>query len=418
MDGKWRIVAAKRAGITPGFIVTDARGVIYFLKFDPVANPEMSTGADVIGSKFFFALGYNVPENYIVKFDRERLFIDEKTTFTDPFGKKRSMAERDVNEILLQVPKDAQGRYRAVASLALTGEPIGEFRFHGTRRDDPNDVIAHEHRRDLRGLFVFCAWLGHDDSRAINTFDSLVPENGIRYVKHYLIDFGSILGSASTTPNSARSGNQHLFAMRPSAAQIFSLGLYVPEWARAEFPDIPAVGRFRYVGFDPEQYKTEYPNPAFLNRLPDDTFWAAKHVMAFTDEEIRAIVKTAEYSEERAENWIVKCLIERRDQIGRRYFGAVLPLDDFRVEQGELRFDDLAVRYRFRPEVPYQVTWAAFDNMTEQSKPIPDANGAGLPRHDGDYLVATIRSVTKQSVSVFLRRNGSGWEVVGIERTW
>ena len=33
------------------------------------------------------------------------------------------------------------------------------------------------------------------------------------------------------------------------------------------------------------------PITAFENRLPDDTFWAAKQVMAFTDEEIRAIVQ-------------------------------------------------------------------------------------------------------------------------------
>jgi hypothetical protein len=378
----------------------------------------MSTAADVIGSKFFYALGYNVPENYIVYFDRDRLMIDSKTKFTDAFGKKRSMSERDVDEILLQVPKDVKSRYRAVASLALPGDPIGEFRYHGTRRDDPNDVIAHEHRRDLRGLFVFCAWLGHDDSRSINTFDALVEENGVRYVKHYLIDFGSILGSASTTPNSARSGNQHLFELRPAAAQLFSLGLYVPDWARAEFPALPAVGRFHHVGFDPEQYKTEYPNPAFVNRLPDDTFWAAKQVMTFSDEEIGAIVKTAEYSDERAEAWIVKCLIERRNRIGRVYFGKVLPLDDFRVERGELRFDDLSARYRFREPVSYRVTWSAFDNEAEQSKGIAGANGPELPRFNGDYLEATIRGGTVQSVSVFLRRSGSAWDVVGIERTW
>jgi hypothetical protein len=140
--------------------------------------------------------------------------------------------------------------------------------------------------------------------------------------------------------------------------------------------------------------------------------------MAFSDEDIRALVKTAEFSEERAESWIVKCLIERRNQIGRVYFGRVLPLDDFRVEQGELRFDDLAVRYKLRPEVPYEVAWAAFDNVTEKSTPIADAKGARLPNHNGDYLIATIRSVSKQSVSVFLRRNRSGWDVVGIERTW
>ena len=43
--------------------------------------------------------------------------------------------------------------------------------------------------------------------------------------------------------------------------------------------------------FDPEKWKSDYPNPAFLSRLPDDEFWGAKQVMAFTDDDIRAIVE-------------------------------------------------------------------------------------------------------------------------------
>ena len=43
----------------------------YLVKFDPLSNPELASAADVITSKFFYALGYNVPENYVVYFDRE-----------------------------------------------------------------------------------------------------------------------------------------------------------------------------------------------------------------------------------------------------------------------------------------------------------------------------------------------------------
>ena len=79
----------------------------------------------------------------------------------------------------------------------------------------------------------------------------------------------------------------------------------------------------------------------FVNRLPDDTFWAAKLVMAFTDEDIRAIVSTGQYSDPAAAAWLAECLIERRNRIGRAYLGRVLPLDNFRVENGQLAFDDL-----------------------------------------------------------------------------
>ena len=60
------------------------------------------------------------------------------------------------------------------------------------RRDDPNDIFAHEDRRELRGLRVFCAWLNHDDSRGINSLDMLETADGRGWVKHYMFDFGSI----------------------------------------------------------------------------------------------------------------------------------------------------------------------------------------------------------------------------------
>ena len=65
-DGPLKVIAAKTEGVTPGFTIEDARGRRFVVKFDPLTNPEMASAADVISSKFFYALGYHVPENYIV----------------------------------------------------------------------------------------------------------------------------------------------------------------------------------------------------------------------------------------------------------------------------------------------------------------------------------------------------------------
>lgn len=73
--GPWTVTSAKTEGVTPGFSIKDQNGRRYLLKFDPPSNPEMATAADVMGAKFFYALGYNVPENsenYIVRFDRSQ----------------------------------------------------------------------------------------------------------------------------------------------------------------------------------------------------------------------------------------------------------------------------------------------------------------------------------------------------------
>lgn len=424
MNGPWKLLSVKSEGITPGFRIEDSRGKRYFLKFDPLTNPEMATAADVIGATFFHALGYHVPEYYLVRFDRQQLVLTPKATLTDPLGKRRAITERDVDEVLLDVPRGPDGKYRAVASLMLPGEELGPFRYHGTRKDDPNDVVPHEHRRDLRGLFVFCAWLGHDDSRAINTYDALFEENGLRYIKHYLIDFGSILGSASTKANSARSGHEHLFAVKPAAIQFFTLGLHVPRWARAHFPDLPSVGRFEYEIFEPEKFKPEYPHPAFQNRLPDDTFWAARKVMLFTDEQIRAIVKKGNYSDPKAEEWIATCLIERRNKVGKTYFAKVLPLDAIRVRDGRLEFEDLAVKYGFAAPREYTVRWSRFDNQAERKVPLPRRTGQEVPPElrkaaPGEYFAADIRAEDpKKTVTAYFRKKVDRIELVGIDRSW
>ncbi len=422
-SGQLTVVRAKTEGVTPGFTMEDSKGRRYNVKFDPLGNPEMATAADVIVSKLFYALGYNVPENYIFTFARHQLVIAPDVPLTDARGKQRPMTERDVTELLLKVPRGEKGRYRAVASLWIQGKNVGEFRYHGTRADDPNDLVPHEHRRDLRGLGVFAAWLGHDDSRAINTADFLVEEDGVKFIRHYLIDFGSTLGSASTGPNSPRSG-QYLFAWKPSVGQFLSLGLYVPKWARAHYPRIPAVGRFEWKTFDPETWVPEYRNPAFSNRLPDDSFWAAKQVMAFTDEEIRALVKTGQYSDRRAEDWIVKCLIERRNKIGRAFFAKVLPLDRFEVRDGRLVFDDLEVEHGLIASREYKIQWSRFDNDTEQKTPLLGETTSSLPAElpsapPGAYFTADIHGADPQTtVTVYLRKRSNGVEVVGIDRGW
>src|SRR5436190_17234197 len=71
-DGVWRIISAKSEGVTPGFQIEDRHGNRYLLKFDPPDYPDLASGADVIGSKIYYALGYNTPENYAVYFRRDQ----------------------------------------------------------------------------------------------------------------------------------------------------------------------------------------------------------------------------------------------------------------------------------------------------------------------------------------------------------
>ncbi len=418
--GKWTITQAKREGVTPGFFIEDSTGTTFVLKFDPLDYPEMATGADIVAAKFFHALGYNVPEYYVVYFQPDRLELREKVMFINEYGKERAMEWNDVLVLLEGAPQDEQGRYRAIASRWLEGEPLGPFRFYGTRSDDPNDIVPHEHRRDLRGYRVFCAWLHHDDSRSANTLDMLLEEDGLSFIKHYLIDFGSTFGSGTFRPNSPRQGSSYLWDRKEAIKQFVSLGIWLPRWAFKKYPGIPAIGAFESKVFDPVTWVPEYPNPAFVNANPDDEFWAAKQVMALTREEIRAIVETAEYSDQRATDYLTETLIERQQKIGRDFFAMVLPLDRFEVREGQLVFDDLEIEHGFIDRRDYKVQWSHFNNDTEEKSPISGAKGFTIPPFgNGGYLSAHIGAERPgQTVTVYLRKQAGKAEVVGIDRTW
>jgi hypothetical protein len=261
----------------------------------------------------------------------------------------------------------------------------------------------------------------HDDSRAINTFDALVEGPSGAFVKHYQLDFGSTLGSGTQKPNSPRSGGEHLFGWKQAGVQLFTLGLAVPRWAHASFPTLDSVGRFESTVFDPDQWVPEYPNPAFLNRLPDDEFWMAKQIVNLRDEEIRAIVETARYSDPKAAEWVTKCLIERRDKIARAVFRKVLPIDRFELRDGHLGWMDLAAAYGLGTAVEIRVRWSEFDNDRETNVPLAGEYSARLPemRSDG-YWMATFDSPARpdQTVHVYVRKRGERTQIVGVERTW
>jgi hypothetical protein len=303
-----------------------------------------------------------------------------------------------------------------VASLIIEGKPLGPFRYYGTRSDDPNDLVPHEHRRDLRGLRTMAAWLGHDDSKALNTLDILAREDGVPFVKHYLIDFGASLGSASFMANSPRDGNVSLFSWKASAAQFFTLGMYAPRWQRAAYPNIPAAGRFEYEIFDPLLWVPDYPNAAFANENRADREWAARKIAAFTDDEIRAIVAAGQYSDPAAEEWVGRCLIERRNKIVRSILQGTTALDRFEVSGGKLRFEAAAPGQVDASKL--RVRWATFDNLSGASETIEGATDWTVPAAADGYALAEVQDEHSPLLRVYVSLRGEQPRVIGVEHQY
>ncbi len=432
LGGAWTIVSAKLEGSTPGMTIRDGAGVKYFIKFDPPSNPEMASGAEVISTKFFHAFGYHVPENYLASLRRESLGIAAGTTVADEDGRLQPMRPRDVDTILAKAARSADGTYRVLASRELPGTPLGHFRYYGTRPDDPNDIYAHEHRRELRGLSVFAAWLNHDDSRSINTLDTLVRQGPRSLLRHYLIDFGSTLGSGSTRAQSTRAGNEFLWESRPTFITMLTLGFYVRPWIKVRYPEYPAVGRFEANYFLPQAWKPEYPNPAFLNARPEDLFWAARIASAFSDDIVRTIVRTARFSDPRAAEYIADTLIARRHKILMAWINGTNPIVNLVLDgAGRLTFENAAVAAGVStPAECYSIEWSRFDNATgvhqragaEMTVSEPRAQAPAGLLADAEFVSARVRAFHRdrpawsQPLVSYFRRTGAGWKLVGLER--
>jgi hypothetical protein len=343
------------------------------------------------------------------------------------------MRPADIDALLERAARSADGRYRALASKALAGKPVGNFRFYGTRPDDPNDIHPHEHRRELRGLVVFSAWLNHDDSRSINTLDTLVADGTRSIVRHNLIDFGSTLGSGSTQAQSTRAGNEFIWDSRPTLITMLTLGLYVRPWVKFEYPDYPSIGRFEGNYFQPESWKPEYRNAAFANARPDDRFWAARILAAVPDETVRRVVETARYSDPRAADYLVETLLLRKTKILSAWLNGTNPIvNPVLSSAGVLTFENAAERAGVANAAErYTVEWLRFDNGSGAHEPAeaeatitePRAQ-APRPLLDGkpQFVAARIRAfhpdrpAWAQPVTLYFRQVDGGWKLVGLER--
>ena len=317
--GKLVVLRAKTQGVTPGFFVKDTSGVRFLLKFDPPELAEMATGADVVGAYLYWAAGYNVADNSVFAFTADDLELPSEATVVDERGNRRPMDRAYLLRVLEHVPRGADGRYRAVASRVLSGRPLGPFQYTGRRRDDPEDLIPHQHRRELRGLWAMAAWTNHIDVRGPNSLDMWVTENGRSFVRHHLIDFGACFGSGSIIKREYLAGSEYFLDYGVIGRQLVTLGLRPFPWERAVDPDLPSIGFIDSETFDAGSWRPEYPNPAFDERTERDIRWGARIVAAFTDEHIHAAVARARYSDPRASAYLARVLIERRDQIARRW---------------------------------------------------------------------------------------------------
>ena len=428
---RWVITREKSAGYAPGFTAKDASGETWFVSFDSPGHAEGATSAIVVASSFFWDLGYNQVETHITTVDPRRLTIDRDATMRRPNGKRTPMGQDDVDAILSRAARNPDGTYRAAAGRLLTGKVIGPFRYEGTRPDDPNDTVEHQHRRELRALRVFGAWTNLTDLKAGNTLDTLVAVDGRSVVRHYLQDVGSTFGIGANGPHDWDEGFEFTYEDESSRRRLLSFGFAFSPWQTADYVQYPSIGRFESDAFDPKTWRPHATTTAYMEMLPDDAFWAARRVAAFDDALIREIVHAGQFSDAAAEQHLASILMRRRDKIARAYLTAVNPLVEPKLTaDGELTFENAAAAAGAAAPAGYQSEWRLFDNATGETKPLGQARATrmalqappALPTAEGTIVEIDIKGEGDaapewhKAVRLHFRRTADRWTLIGLER--
>ena len=379
--GPWLIVGAKTDGVTAGFRIRDGAGATWLLKFDPPHHPGQSIRAGVVSNLLLHACGYNVPVDRLAVFDRRRLRVGEGAGLRPlrGLGGDVQLTEANLDSVLAATGSVFDGRYQALASRYLDGIPLGPIAHDGVRRDDPNDTVPHEQRREWRALRVFCAWIGHVDMKVQNSLDMYVGEPGRGYVRHYLLDFATTLGTSGAEPY-AKFGYEYGVDIGRTLERMASLGRHHDAWQEIAWPEhLAEVGDFSAERFDPLAWRPISPHAAMRDLDDRDGYWAAKIVSAFTDEDLRVVVAQGGYRDAAAVDYLVEHLGRRRDIIARTWFDRVPPLDFFAAGGDSLAGRDLGVERGVYEAAGTSYLWRARPVRADRSSDVAWSAPAATP---------------------------------------
>lgn len=357
-DGDYVIDQGKPNGASPGFRVKVGGKKKYMFKTDFLKEPERPSAAAAIGTAIYHAVGFNTSCEQVLYVDPKVFELKPGLKVTANDGVTRPFDKAALDKVLREAGRRGEKR-RFQASAWLGGYLLGPFKYEGTRSDDPNDVIPHEDRRDLRGGRLVAAWLHHFDAREQNSMDSWMavdkdhPESSPGWVKHYYLDTSDCFGSLWDWDGvSRRMGDSYLLDWADIGTDFITFGAIERPWERKKLtPGMEMFGYFHWDEFDPERWRNEYPNPAFSRATEHDNAWMARILSRFERADLEALVGLGKFTNPEADAFLTEVLEQRLRKILDRYLTRLSPISDVRVEgDGKLCATDLARRRAVRPE--------------------------------------------------------------------
>jgi hypothetical protein len=386
--GTWLIDHGKTDGSSPGFRVNIPGKGKYLFKGEPADQPEHPSAASVIGAAVYEAVGFNTSCEQIVYFRPSLLKLAPGLERKGNFGAMEPFDQKVVDKILADSPHRGS-LVRMQASAWLPGYLIGPFRYTGTRADDPNDIIPHDDRRELRGGRLLAAWLDHFDAREQNSMDTWMtdahegkgkPTASPGHVVHYYLDTSDCLGSEWAWEEiSRRLGYSYVADWGDMARDLITLGIPTRPWDRVRREKgLETFAFFNVKDFEADQWKNEYPNAAFSRMTERDGAWMARILAHFTPEMVEALGRASKFSDSRKSDYLTSVLQGRLDRILERYLMRLSPLAGVHVTGTDrLCADDLAAARHLRPPSDFRYDARLSSGTTELSLAVArQADGA------------------------------------------
>ncbi|HEV8480079.1 MAG TPA: hypothetical protein VGR66_04740 [Candidatus Eisenbacteria bacterium] len=410
------VTHAKLSGRNPGFQIKDAAGKKWVVKLDPIACPQLISGAGAVASRLLSAAGYNMARTVTFKIKPEELTIDPDLQAGKKKGEK-AFYPSQLDYLLANGFRYPDGSSSAEASLFIEGKVLGPINMRGERDDDANDIYKHKNRRELRGLFVLMSWVGSWDTKDHQNLDAFMGSDSAGYVRHNIVDVDAALGAAGGGPKAPIRGFEYTLDWGWAMKRVLTLGFITEPWRQTnQETGIPSVGRFEWEKYDPHAFATLQPQAAFRERTLGDCYWGAKLVCSFSEAQIRAAVEGAHYDDPKATEFLTKALVERRDKIGRYWFSRVTPVDYFHLDGGALLFRDLAVDRGLATARHYEVQVKA-DKAATRSVDLPETKLplSALGDAKGDVKLAfKVKGGEAKPTLVTLRKDSGAWSVLEV----
>jgi hypothetical protein len=432
-DGAWIVDKGKGGGASTGFRVTIPGKGKYLLKSDD-SRPERPSAAAVIGLAIYHAAGFNTSCEQILHFKPSLLKLTPGLRYKRNWESERPF-DRKTFEAIIRGGSWRGDTIRMTASAWIPGYILGPFRYDGTREDDPNDVIPHQDRRELRGSRLLAAWLARFDAREANTLDTWIaegeggpPDASPGRVVHYQLDTSEAFGSRwGREEVSRRLNHAYVVDFGAIVTDFLSVGIRPNPWDRVRLrPGRNIFGYYDIESFTPDRWKSEYPNAAFSRMTERDGAWMARILARFTPEMIATLAEMGQFSHPEDTAYLRQVLDGRLQRILDRYLTRLSPVTDLRLDEaGALCGVNLALRRNLRGRSSFHHQARLSDGRP--LRVVEGEEGAlcvPLPRPASDagpsrYLRVTITDgVAPGALVAHLYDLGQarGYQLVGLER--